>query len=526
MSAWCTEEENVKKRRQALFRLPGYKAIIALMNQNMPKLLRYLFPRFQDFVFISVLLLGVLLGPRFLGDGDPGRHIVIGQIILKEHYIPQTDIFSHTKAGLPLTTTEWLSEVLYAAANLVMGLNGVVLLAILVIALTCTLVFRETARRSGSYLAAFILVFWMVAATLFHWLARPHLFSWLMTAIWAVAAERLARGERVPLWLFPLSMLVWVNLHGGFIIGFLILVAYLIGWVLDRYLNEEDPSSWDVFKRLLQAGLFSLLVTVLNPSGLKLWDNVVGHVGDAGLTFLQIDWRSPDFHMPNTWPFLLLVALTIFAFAANKKKLAGGQALLCGGLAMLAFYSVRNIPFFVIACLPILGEALRESGILKPSGGCMATLQKDLRGFLWSGMATVIVAALLLFGKPLDTAKLGNTFNPAIFPVKAVDWLEQHPQSGNVFNEFTWGGYILYRLWPETKVFIDGQTDFYGAGLVREYLTVLNAREGWENILTKYSVEWVLIPRNSALADRLKSGVGWNTLYEDNIAIILRKNVR
>ena len=332
MSAWCTEEENVKKCRQALFRLPGYKAIIALMNQNTPKLLRYLFPRFQDFVFISVLLLGVLLGPRFLGDGDPGRHIVIGQIILKEHYIPQTDIFSHTKAGLPLTTTEWLSEVLYAAANLAMGLNGVVLLAILVIALTCMLVFRETARRSRSYLAAFILVFWMVAATLFHWLARPHLFSWLMTVIWAVAAERLARGERVPLWLFPLSMLVWVNLHGGFIIGFLILVAYLIGWVLDRYLNEEDPSSWDVFKRLLQAGLFSLLVTVLNPSGLKLWDNVVGHVGDAGLTFLQIDWRSPDFHMPNTWPFLLLVALTIFAFAANKKKLAGGQALLCGGV--------------------------------------------------------------------------------------------------------------------------------------------------------------------------------------------------
>ena len=198
--------------------------------------------------------------------------------------------------------------------------------------------------------------------------------------------------------------------------------------------------------------------------------------------------------------------------------------MLCAGLAALAFYSARNIPFFVIACFPVLGEALRESGILRKSDEGISALQQELRGVTWSVLAAVIVAGLFLTGKTLDTTKLGNAFNPVGFPVDAVNWLEAHPQSGNVYNEFTWGGYVLYRLWPDTKVFIDGQTDFYGAELVKEYLTVLNAQENWESILDKYAVEWALIPRNSAIANQLKSNVDWTILYEDKVAIIISRS--
>ena len=495
------------------------------MKQDLPGILKYVFPRFQDFVYITVLLLGVMLGPRFFGDGDPGRHIVIGEIILTEGYIPKTDIFSHTRTGLPLTTTEWLSEALFGGAHLLMGLDGVVLLSILLVAITTTLVFRETARRSGSYLAAFLFAFWMIAATLFHWLARPHLFSWLMVAIWAVATQRLARSEKTSIWQFPLLMLAWVNLHGGFILGFLILAAYLAGWVLDYSLDKENQLPVDVVKRLALAGVLSLLVTLLNPAGWNVWNNVFGHVGDQGLMALQIDWHSPNFHSPNIWPFLLLIVFSLFAFTINKESLSSGQAFLCTGLAAMALYSARNIPFFVIVCLPVIGEALQGGGIVRKSKGNLAALQQNLRGVTWSALATVIAAFLLLTGKTLDTYQLGNTFNPIGFPVEAVNWLEEHPQSGNNYNEFTWGGYLLYRLWPETKVFIDGQTDFYGSDLVKEYLTVLNANDGWESILDKYTVEWMLIPKNSAIADQLRTDADWAVLYEDDVAIIMRKNL-
>ncbi|MEW5939545.1 MAG: hypothetical protein AB1750_07790 [Chloroflexota bacterium] len=475
-------------------------------------ILAYTLPRVQDFVFILILLLGVTLGPRFLGDGDPGRHIVVGKIILTEGEIPRTDIFSQTKPGQPLTTTEWLSEVVYAAAYLALGLDGVVALAIALIAVTFTLVFRETLRVSDSYALSFALVFLMIAATLFHWLARPHLFSWLMLAIWLSQMDRLARGETKNIWQFPLMMLLWANLHGGFIVGLLVWAAYAAGSWFDKPARE-------VWKRVWLAGAASLAATFVNPSGAGLWGNVVGHVGDSALMALQIDWRSPDFHSANAWPFLFILGLLLLSRARADRPLSGGQSFLLAGLTAFALVSVRNIPFFVIACVPLLGYSLPR---LKLDSILRAT-QSWLRGAVWPVAAALIVVGLTRSGVRLDAGRMGNTFDPARFPVGAADWLEVHPQEGNVFNEFTWGGYLLFRLWPDQRVFIDGQTDFYGAELSQDYLTMYAARENWEALLAEYQIDWAILPRSSPLAQELRDAARWRVLYEDETAVILRK---
>lgn len=497
------------------------------MKQTAPNFVSYLLPRMQDFMFILVLSLGLMLGPRFFGDGDPGRHIVIGKIIITDHTIPKTDIFSNTKPGQPLTTTEWLSEALYAIPYLFMGLNGVVLLAALLIATTITLVFRETVSQSNSYFMAGLLAFWAIPATLFHWLARPHLFSWLALAIWAPAVDRLGRGEKAPLWQFPLIMLVWANLHGGFIVGFLVWFAYLAGWIVDYLSNKDSRPTIDVFKRLLAVGGLSFLASLVNPSMLGLWRNVFGHVGDSTLMRLQIDWRSPDFHSPNAWPFLLLIALMLFALAKRKRNPPSGQLFMLIGLTLFGLYSVRNIPFFVIACSPIigglLGSRLADSKIFGKASRTIHAMQVDLRGATWSLLAVILVAVALLSGQKLDPGKIGNTFNPGQFPVHAADWLTANPQEGRMFNEFTWGGYLLFRLWPAQKVFIDGQTDFYGAELVNEYLKTLNVQAGWQDTLQKYDVSWAILPTDIAMTQALQDELGWRILYQDPTATILRK---
>jgi hypothetical protein len=109
-------------------------------------------------------------------------------------------------------------------------------------------------------------------------------------------------------------------------------------------------------------------------------------------------------------------------------------------------------------------------------------------------------------------------------PVQAVDWLEQHPQEGNMFNQFAWGGYILYRMWPNEAVFIDGQTDFYGETLMREYIEVITLTDGWEEILDRHDISWMLIPRNEMLARYLYTDENWTTIYEDDTAVIFRRN--
>jgi hypothetical protein len=107
--------------------------------------------------------------------------------------------------------------------------------------------------------------------------------------------------------------------------------------------------------------------------------------------------------------------------------------------------------------------------------------------------------------------------------VEAVEFIEANPQSGNMFNEFNWGGYLEYRLWPSYHVFLDSQSDFYGEALMREYDQVISASGNWNGLLENYNVEWAIIPPDAPLASALQSELNWKTVYQGNTAIILHK---
>jgi hypothetical protein len=111
-------------------------------------------------------------------------------------------------------------------------------------------------------------------------------------------------------------------------------------------------------------------------------------------------------------------------------------------------------------------------------------------------------------------------FNPQVFPVQAMDWLEMHPQRGNMLNEFNWGGYILYRAWPQERVFLDSQSDFYGEPLMRDYDQITSVQGDWENLLEKYQVRWTILPSHEPLTKELMAQ-GWKAVYQDQTAVIL-----
>ncbi len=101
-----------------------------------------------------------------------------------------------------------------------------------------------------------------------------------------------------------------------------------------------------------------------------------------------------------------------------------------------------------------------------------------------------------------------------------MDWLEDTPLEGNGFNYFPWGGYLLYRIWPENLVFIDGQTDFYGEQLTREYEKIITLADGWQNLFSDYKIEWVLMPADSILISELRGRGPWEIVFEDNTSVI------
>jgi hypothetical protein len=501
----------------------------------------YLLPKLQDILFLAIFLGVVGLGPRLLNvDGDLGRHLTIGRYILDNRIIPTRDIFSHTLAGAPLTPHEWLAEVLYALAYRLGGLNGVVLLCALLISLTFRLSFRQSYLRSNLVLLALGWTILAAAASSLHWLARPHLFTLLMIPLWTGQLEHIHHGTSPRWWLLPTLMLMWANLHGAFIAGFVIWGVYLAGEAWDYWLGsaprtekegsspESQAASTQVLPVLLLAGASSFLATFINPSGWHLWATSLGYIRNRYLVSHTAEYLPPNFHDPSTWPFLLMLFISLLLLGRKRGGLPAVSVLLLAGWTVMGLYSVRNVPIYALVAAPILAgisaAQVRGARLLAPFERLnrrLEAVEASLRGVLWPALLVLLVSLALFRGVSLDFDGAGNRFDPAVFPVEAVDWLQANPPPGRMFNYFPWGGYLLYRAWPEHKVFIDGQTDFYGEALTRQYERVITLGDGWRQVLAGYQVNWVLMPTGSPLIKALLSDRAWSQIYHDDTATIM-----
>jgi hypothetical protein len=223
---------------------------------------------------------------------------------------------------------------------------------------------------------------------------------------------------------------------------------------------------------------------------------------------------------------MIVLSILMFSFSQSRHSLV--SILMVAAWTAMGLISARNIPLYAVVTAPILAGAfasvVRESRLLQgiiDFDDRISAVEIRLHAGLWP----ILVVGLLFlayvgrFG--LESLSSRNRFSPQVFPVQAIDWMKAEQISGPGFNYFPWGGYILYRVWPDQHVFIDGQTDFYGENLTRQYETVLTQSNGWRQVLADYSVRWVLMPANAELVKALKSEEGWRIRYQDQTAVVL-----
>jgi hypothetical protein len=329
------------------------------------------------------------------------------------------------------------------------------------------------------------------------------------------------------LWLFPLLMLVWANTHGAFISGFVTLFAFLAGWLWEYISGEADASTG---KNLALIGLTSFAATFVNPYGWHLWDTSAGYFGNRFLVDYTIEYQSPNFHEFSGLPFLLMLSLGFIAPVLGRKP-RPHEVFLFAGWSALGLYSERNIPLFAIVAAPYLAlmfqplfDKFSFSNRMEIS---ISRMENQLQG---KGIALPIVSSLFLMlaikqGFPLDSAGLGYRYDPTRFPVRAAEWLEANPQTGNMLNHFNWGGFLLYSLNGSQPVFIDGQTDFYGETLTLEYVTATTLGAGWQEVITKYDVGWAIVrsKEDAEFVEALQREMGWQIRYEDDVAVIIHR---
>lgn len=482
----------------------------------------YLLPRLADMLFAALLAGCFVIAPRLLNqDGDTGRHIAVGRTILAEMRIPRVDIFSHTLAGAPLTPHEWLAQVIFAAADSALGLSGVVLVSALALAAAFTITFRRACQVSGMALISLALTLLGVAAASLHFLARPHLFTLLFASLWLGLMEQLRAARPARLWQVGLLMLVWANTHGAFLVGFVIWAAYTAD-ALWQDLRSHPLRLSPLSRWLFAAGIIALVASLLNPAGLHLWQTAFDFLGSRYLVGHTQEYLPPNFQQAAAVPFLVMIGLSLLVVSQSSARLTLAHRLLLAGWTVMGLYSARNIPIYTLVAVPVLAQTA-AAGLAGSAWARLeeriATVEKRLRGGLWSGVSAAALVIALLVSPGLSAY---SRFDERIFPVQATGWIEANPQAGNMFNYFPWGGYLLYRLYPDYRVFIDGQTDFYGEEFTRQYEAVLTLSPGWEDILARYSVDWAILPAGEPLAGALRNA-GWQPVYNDPAAVILQR---
>jgi hypothetical protein len=509
---------------------------------------QYLVPSVADLLFVA-LLLGLscgALGRILLRDGGTGWHIRDGQLMLQTHSITRVDPFSATMSGQPWYAWEWLYDALIAAIHNVLGLNGVVFYTAAIMAATFVLVFHLAMRRGGSLPITLFLLVLSLGASAIHFLARPHVVSWLFTVIWFELLDSASGGNREKhrrLLFLPALMALWVNLHGGFLLGFALLGVYLVGGVIQYFTSRgqrEEIRSW--LKHLGLVSLVSLLASFINPYGYKLHLHIYGYLSDRFLMDNVSEFRSPDFHGVAQQCFAALLLVSIAALASARRKPAPAQLLVILLAAYSGLYAARNLPvssiLLTLAIAPLLSDAVATAGEnpavapwlrglfarLHGFGMRMEVLESRLRGHLW----LVLVFSLGLWacahgGRIGSTQWINAYFDEKRFPVEAAEVIVDQNIPGPIFCPDQWGGYLIYRLYPKTKVMVDDRHDLYGDQFFKDYLKAVFVQPDWEKALDEKHVNWILVQKNSSLGTILGQTAGWKLIHEDGTAVLFHR---
>lgn len=485
------------------------------------KLYKYL-PRLQDIFFISIFIAVLLLGNRMINlDGDLPRHLLSGRYILETLRVPNTEKFIYPYENQPYVYHEWIAQVIFQVIYKWMGLPGLVLLAAILLSITFYTSYVYLSKKTSLRLPVLFIVAWGALVTSLNWAIRPHLFSMCLLAIWLIWADRLRRGEDISLWRFPVLMVIWSNIHGEFIAGVLVLLAFAVGWIVDS-LPDRKSIDLSAGKRLWLALVFSSIASLANPGGAGSWKSILGFVNNQYLMSHMVEANVPNFQAPETRILLLFLAFSILILALKREKLSIGQGILLAGFTAMSLISFRNIHLYGVVAPFVLAESLTSvSGIniLDLLDNTLGSIERQIFGSFWIPTASLILGGLVLLS-PVSFALY--TFEPETFPVQAVEWLKKNPIEGRMYNDLNWGGYIELNLWPQQKTFIDSIADVTGEA-TKKYETILTTANGWENLMDSYNITWAIIESDSPLANILVNEKHWGVLYQDDTAIILQK---
>jgi hypothetical protein len=485
-------------------------------------------------------------------DYDSWWHASTGRYIVTEGHLPENDPFSFTstikgnKNLFPerenfILKQYWIAQVLFYTIFELAGSTGIILLRSVLLLLTVLIVYWQLQRAGVSFPISFIfsfLLFLILSRSLGE---RPVLFSILFTAVVLFLLEDFKTRRGKMLFLIVPVMLIWSNMHGGFILGVIIISVFMFGEAVKTFFRRSRLEKREKLVFYSAASL-ALIASFVNPNG---WDSFLIALSSKYDVFLRniLEYQSPFFFYKNKirafdYPYFTLVVLCPLVLFLRNRKIDLIHLILLSGFFIMSLKASRYVTYFGIVGSMIVAIELNAfmNDMFKKK------VSEEFHKKIEYGLAVAVLISSLLYTAGYFRIEYFRSrgVNPASTPVAAVDFIEKNRIQGNMFNDYGYGGYITWRLYP-VKNFID--TRSLNINVMNEWEWIVLAKEEvegiqtkddsiplWESLLTHYRINFVLMPLMDLYGNvitlilELAESDDWVPVYMDYMNIIFIRN--
>lgn len=496
--------------------------------------------------FAAVLALVLVLALAKIDDTDVWWHMKCGELFLRKGWIPRQEIFSYTAQGAPWVDGYLLAQAIYYISWLTGGPAGVILLGAMLVTGTYALSFRMSAHGPGYYMA-------LAAAAPAAYLSincnfpRPALLTPLFSVITLYLLEdfRKRDGWRI-WWLIPL-MVLWVNCHPAFFLGPAITAIYLLGTLQPerppgdgqgkkgvKHGHRSENYALEIAhkrKQLAKLLVAEALATLVNPYGPGIYYTVLLFTSDPRIKEVIIEWAPIYYNPPHVIfgvipAFVILTLIAVLALSWSGRRARLERALLFIFMAVSAFTGRRNLMLFAVITLPIISWTVSDVVVATGSWPLQRWINGGLPGRILRGAVSLAMLVMIWF---VSTDRFyfyvhllrntGFTVQTDMFPEKASELLKSEHVQGNIFHQFVLGGFFIFELYPQYRVYIDGRTYPYPFEVFQESRKALTSPATFEKLKERYDVRAVFLaplPDNVPLMEYLLKSRAWAAVYADS----------
>ncbi len=453
-------------------------------------------------------------------DPDLWGHLKFGQAHWESGHLDRTDSYSFTACGREWINHEWLAElVFYFLFNIFQGsglLFGKLILGLLVVAVvlaTC-----KTRRSSPTVTACVMMAaIWVMKPG---FMIRPQLFSFLFFSIYLLVFHLFFNRKINYLYCLPVTMVFWVNLHGGFLMG-CVLIAIVVASESMAHIRFNNRVS--DLKQLWVWGVITAAAVFLNPYGYHL---IVFLYKSLSQPREITEWMPVSLHGTSYMHFKLSVIAVLAILFWRGRRNQGWEVAVLLFTCIFAMMHQRNIVFFAIAATPCLTAGFSEIVAVVVRRNEKLRMSHASRVFVCVVFTAAAVWHAVLGGRIYAASKGGIFVDPNKYPVSAVAFIKHNRFKGNLFVFFDWGEYALWKLYPDCRVSIDGRfRTVYPESVIRDHFIPGHKVGMWNQVIEKYPADIILFPRSPITAALMKAKNGWVYVYSDPLAFVfLRRN--